>query len=247
MGAGSPRSRPHDPRVHVGDEILAARGDAEAGSGVANARPDRRDVRCVVDLQDPHAGPLEERLRAGPATVRPDHQVGPQGQDVLGPGPDHRHPGRRRPQVGERLAGIRRQGQDAAAPGEPQHVLVGAVVQAHDPPGRSVRCVGWRGRTAGGGEHRYRAGHESRHARRHEPRAGLPAAPRVAKRLSVLHPSPFPPRAHPVSLCELVTVPDRVQEPPEAGAACRDRVRIQPARDLFGHQSGVNALSEQMS
>ena len=164
-GARSFRPHPFEARVHLGDHGLAAGGDAEFRCRLANAVADRGDVRRVVELQDRHTGAFEERLRARPASIGPDHQVGPQGKDILGPRPDRRQAGRRRPQVGERLAGIRRQGQDAAALGESQHVLVRAVVQAHDAPGRSVPCLGWRGRRTGGGEDRYRPGHESRRAR----------------------------------------------------------------------------------
>ena len=81
-GARGGFARPLEPDVHVGDQDLAAGRNAQAGRRMPNGGADRRDVGSVLDLEDGHARPLQERADARPRRRR----SGPPGRDA-GPGP----------------------------------------------------------------------------------------------------------------------------------------------------------------
>ena len=176
------RLRRRESGVHAGDQRLAARGNPQRAGGVPNPVADRVDVGGEVDLQNRHAGPLEERPGARSAAVGAHNQIRIERQHVLRARPDRRQPRGRGPEVREIFAGVRREREDALASGESEHELIRAVVQADDPAGGTLRPEPRRRRPAARGEagrqqqrHPARARSESGGAaKRHHPYPSLP-------------------------------------------------------------------------
>ena len=174
-----PRRR-RESGIHAGDQRLAARGNPQRAGGVPNPVADRVDVGGEVDLQNRHAGPLEERPGARSAAVGAHHQIRIERQHVLRARPDRRQPRGRGPEVREIFAGVRREREDTLAAGESEHELIRAVVQADDPARGTLRPELRRRRPAARGE----AGRQQRHPARARSESGGAAKRR--------HPYPSP-------------------------------------------------------